>query len=72
MGDFLGYVRVRVDRNKPLAESVSVHLDPYAYKDEPSGSLGKLYLYGEEFFLTPSLSTFGLPVGECLIAEKGK
>lgn len=69
-GDFLGYIRVRVNRNNALHSSVSVELHGSDHYDHdckpclPPGTIARLYLHGSEFFLEPVLS--GVPVEECV------
>jgi hypothetical protein len=71
VGDFLGYVRVRVDRDKPLSETPEVYLDRCEFSGErpPSGTLGQLRLVRDLFIFLPSIvSVNGLPVSACVEA----
>lgn len=74
MGDFLGYVCVRVDRSKPLCEVPEVYLDRVAVPGSvPLGWIGCLYLEppGRLVFFGRSGTPIGLriPIAEVLTAK---
>ncbi len=72
--DFLGYVRIRVDRRKPLSEVPEVYLDRNARFDEwgdlidVPGTLARLGLDVSDF-RTECLEFVvkKIPVGECIV-----
>lgn len=69
--DLLGYVRVCVYRQRPLSDSVFAHLDTNVYRDDPCGTIGRLYLRGKDFVFVPtrmSVVSFDLPVFDCVVA----
>jgi len=71
--DFLGYVRVRVDRSKPLAQTPEVWLDrdtAYPPDYDHRNAIGRLYLDGKTLVFFPATHTgtlsLSLPVSECI------
>lgn len=55
--DFLGWIRILVDRDKPVSGQPEVYLDtespPYDGESEfvdPPGSVGAIFLDGDRFF----------------------
>jgi hypothetical protein len=73
MGDFLGFVRIRVDRSKPLCETPEVYLDTTDETDLlgnqvfPPGTVARLFLSkaASEFYAVhcPQFA----PVSECVV-----
>lgn len=73
--DFLGYVRVKVNRKNALCSAVEVYLDQFEHfgatgePAAPLGTIGCLYLRGRDFVFVGCGMTareFVLPVSECL------
>lgn len=75
--DFLGYVPVRVDRQKPLVDNPAVYLDRvprldiYGRIKSLPDCLGVLYLHGKTFVFSPSVEGETIcpvvPVSECIV-----
>jgi len=62
--DFLGYVRVNVDRSKPLSEVPEVYLDRGVCSVPCSDTLGGLWLMDERFVFKQYREI--ISVGECV------
>ena len=63
-----------VDRSKPLCAVPEVYLDPTPFRDDPSGTIGRLSLLAGDFHFQPSgmfQTTFALHFSECVVNAEG-
>lgn len=66
-GDFLGFIRIALDREMPLLDCLSAELELSADDGEeyPRGTVAFLYLRGKHLYVESA--SFGVPVEDCIV-----